>query len=575
MHDPFRLPVESVMKAFGSARVFWLVVILALGCAFLLSSQKLQPADDAYITFRHVNNLLEHWRPAWNLHGEPVLGATTPAFLLALAGFCKVLGLDQIDQAALYLNAVFHFLIVILSYLVAKDLVGRVLPAVLTALLVGLNAVNVFVFSQGFESAMFVLALVTGLYFVRIGCDRLSLLLASVAPLIRPEGILLTPLVWGYILVTRRFKKKLLLTYLPIPILWLVFSTAYYGSPIPHAIQAKKKFPSIYRPYTGEDVNLIGRLPEAASGAADLWHTQAGALLLTGSSSREFATTTQKVRRWIMLLGLPLVIVSSIVRPRGHIVYLLYAPLFLLLYGWIGHTRPWYFPSFVTFAIVLLFAGWVRAYDLFVSAVKHRTGKWLSRWKVTQTMYILLFTVFLTVNNYAVNRGQYDHFHRGLFFPPSPWGALWDLWEAQRYHHYRNAAGYVNAQRSEPGVALISEVGVFGYFYAGDIIDTVGLCSPEALAFYPPPAWDIRDDEGHFYTKANNFTPTNMVMTLKPAFVVNSRFYMFNLLRAGSPFIDAYEEIHRFGRVWGEPVLIYRRLEARKRNDAVSYESEE
>lgn len=78
------------------------------------------------------------------------------------------------------------------------------------------------------------------------------------------------------------------------------------------------------------------------------------------------------------------------------------------------------------------------------------------------------------------------------------------------------------------GVALTSEVGVFGYFYSGDVIDTVGLCSPESLAFFPPPDWDIHDDDGHPYTLGNTLTPTNMVTTLRPDFVVNSEFYIAN-----------------------------------------------
>ena len=145
MRDRLQRFARSVVQAFGSTKAFAVVVLLALGCAVFLGSQKLQPSDDAYITFRHVKNLVDHARPAWNLSGEPVLGTTTPAYGLTLACFCLVLGFDRIDQAALYLNVVFHFLTVVLTYLAAKDLFGRVLPAVLTALLIGLNAVNVFV----------------------------------------------------------------------------------------------------------------------------------------------------------------------------------------------------------------------------------------------------------------------------------------------------------------------------------------------------------------------------------------------------------------------------------------------
>lgn len=549
----------GVIRSFGSTPAFWVVVILALVCAVFLGSQKLQPCDDAHITFRHVKNLVEHGRLAWNLTGDPVLGSTSPAFVLALAGVCKVLGVGQIDQAALYLNAVFHFLMVIFTYLVGRDLIRRPLPAILLAALVGSNAINIFIASQGFESAMLGATLLATLYFVRLGRDRLSVVLASAAPLIRPEGILLTPLVWGYLVVTRRFRKQLLIPYFLIPLAWIAFSSAYYGSPIPHAIAAKKRFASIYRPYTGEDLNLVGRLPGVLSHAAGLWNQPAGDLMLTGSSSREFETTLQVIRRWIMLLGLPFAITAVCLRPDGRVLYLLYAPLFLLLYGWIGHTQAWYFPSFIAFSIVLLFSGWVWGVDLLLGKAEALTGRRISKWKTALPVTLVVFLAFITVNNYAVNRGEHDHRHRGLLFPPNPWGSLWDMWEIQRYHYYRQAAKLLNAQATPRAVVMISEVGVIGYYYEGEVFDTVGLCSPKALEFYPPPAWDIRDPEGKYYTRANNFTPTNMIMEIKPDFVVNSRFYLFNLLRAGSPFLEEYEETARFGRVWGEPILIYKR----------------
>jgi hypothetical protein len=50
-----------------------------------------------------------------------------------------------------------------------------------------------------------------------------------------------------------------------------------------------------------------------------------------------------------------------------------------------------------------------------------------------------------------------------------------------------------------------------------------------------------------------------MVRVLKPTYVVNARLYIRNLLRPGSPFLSEYEEVARLGRVWGEPVVIYRR----------------
>jgi hypothetical protein len=559
MRDRIRPAVQSVTAAFGSKLLLGLVVAIALACALLLASQKLQPSDDAYITFRHVRNLLEHGRPAWNLSGNPVLGTTSPAFGLALALFCKATCVEQVHHAALLFNAFLHFLIVVVAYLVAKDLIGRAFPAIFMALLAGLNSPSLYIFSQGFESALLVVTLLAALYSLRRGHDRISLVLTSLAPLVRPEGVLLWPIVWGYVLAKKRFKKGHLLTFLVIPAVWLAVSIPYYGSPIPHAVLAKKKFPLIYQPYAGPEVNLLERLPGVFAGTARLWDEPAGPLLLDGTSTYQTDSAINRCRKWIILAGLPLGLLALPKRKDARLLYWVYPFAFLLLYGWLGHTKPWYFPSFILFSLLLLFGGWVCGVDWICHTLGQRKAIRAPRPVLLHALSCMLCAVFLTANSYTVNRGQFRFREKSAVFPSNPWNQMWDLWEKQRFYAYREAAEYLNEITGESGVAMISEVGVFGYFYAGDVIDTVGLCSPEALPFYPPPPWDIRDSSGNDYTKANNFTPTQMVMTLKPDFVVNSRFYVANLLRPDSPFLEAYDEIARLRRVWGEPILVFGR----------------
>lgn len=486
-----------------------------------------------------------------------MLGSTSPAFMLGLALFCKVIGTEQINQASLWFNSLLHFIIVIFAYLIGLDLCRRTFPAICIAVLIGVCSVNVYMFSQGFEAAMLLAVLLAALYLVRMRCDRVAVLLASLAPLVRPEGILLSLLVWGCIAWHHRFKLRLLIWYFPIPIAWIVFSTSYYGSVWPHAIEAKRHFPAIYRPFTGGEVDLVARLPKTLPTAAYLWTTFAEPLTTAGITPIEFETTLRFLRRWFMLLGLPCAIVVVFATRGGPLVYLLYPPLFLLLYGWIGHTQMWYFPSLITFVTIILFFGWVRVIHVtstrFITRVHQRSI-------VSYIATTIVFLIFLPFGNYCINRGEYDYLDRGWFFPQHPAGKLWDLHEAQRHKHYATAAEFLNLRASLKDTAMISEVGVFGYYFKGEVIDSVGLCSPEALDFYPPPLWDVYDDQGKEYTKANNFTPTEMVLALKPDYLVNSRYYIMNLLHNDSTFLDDYREIHRFGRVWGEPLLIFERI---------------
>jgi Gpi18-like mannosyltransferase len=106
-----------------------------------------------------------------------------------------------------------------------KDLAKKEFLALLAAALVGFNSPNIFILSQGFESAMLVLVLLVSLYLLRRDHYIPTLVLAGLAPLVRPEGLLLTPLVWAYILITGVFKRSFSLPISPSP------SPRFYSRP--------------------------------------------------------------------------------------------------------------------------------------------------------------------------------------------------------------------------------------------------------------------------------------------------------------------------------------------------------
>ena len=229
---------------------------LGVAAGALVLSQGLQPCDDAYITFRHARNLVRQLRPAWNLEGPPVLGSTSPAFLFLLGALGLLFRTDRVPELALLVNAALLAAVTVLAYLVARDLTGRALPSLLAAAVVGFNSVNVSILSQGFEAGLLTAVLLAGLYLARTGRDFSAMLLASLTPLVRPEGLLLTPLVWGPILLARRFRPRLLGAYIALPLAWLVFASAYYGSPVPQSIRARAAVPSVFRPYSGGRIEL-------------------------------------------------------------------------------------------------------------------------------------------------------------------------------------------------------------------------------------------------------------------------------------------------------------------------------
>jgi hypothetical protein len=543
----------ALVREFGSARWLAAALLLAAASGAFVWSQGLQPCDDAYITFRHARNLARHGRPAWNLTGPPVLGSTSPAWTFLLGGAGALLRVDRVDQLALWANTLVQALVTIAAYLVARDLTGRPVAALLGAALVGFSSVNVFMLSLGFEAGLLVLVLLAGLYLVRTGRELPAVLAASVAPLVRSEGLLFSVLVWGVLLVRRRVRLRLLLAYAVVPAAWLAFSLPYYGSPVPQSIRARRASPSVFRPFAGGEVDLGARLVRLGPEVVRLVTHEAREYVFAGRQRAKDAPVRTTAATYA-LLGLPVLVAACVRRPDARIAYLLYAPLFLLLFAWIGWLEAWYFPSFVTFALLTLFHGCVSTIDLAFSLAERR-GASTSPW-LRGLSYAAAALLLASGSGYA-RRGEREE--KGPVYALDPRGPLFERSERERFNAYRRVAGILNRFSEPPQPVLISEVGVFGFFYRGDVIDTVGLCTPEALAFYPPPASDLRDETGRELSDSDNIAPTAMVLALKPAYVVNAAAYIRNLLRPGSPFLAEYAPVGRFGTAWGDELLVFER----------------
>jgi len=541
--------VARALPARPSRRVLGLAILLGAGSAVFLFSQGLQPSDDAYITFRHARNLALHGWPAWNLTGTPVLGSTSPAWLLVLGLLGAVIGPEQIEPIALAANACLSAGIVVLAFLIALDLIGRPWPALLAAALVGFNSVDVYVFSLGFEAALLVAVVLGCLYALRRDRALVALLLASLAPLVRPEGLLLTPIVVGVLLRRGRLTRRGIAAFALLPLAWLIASSVFYGSPVPHSIVAKQNFPRVYRPYADRSVDLVDRLPAIPAATARMWEQRAQPVLFQGRLSPGSWSLRDRAHWWLALLGL-VALAPALLRAGDRYVYALYPIGFLLLHGWLGTLAIWYLPSFVSLATLLLYAG--------AACLVERAGGRVGLGPVARgTLMLGACALFAAANQYTW-RGGGAETNRGLLAARDPRGATWEAWERERHAGYRAAALELN-ERGTGATALISEVGVFGYFYDGPVLDAVGLCSPEALSFYPPPRADLFDDEGQPFTTANNIVPTRMVEELAPGYVVNSLTYLEHLVRPGTSFSRDYDKIADVGRAWDRPIAVYGR----------------
>ena len=222
---------------------YWALIFLVATYLFINTAWV---SEDAFITFRVVDNLLAGHGPVYNL-GERVQVYTHPLwFFLLVAG--RALGLDLY-----YFSLGLSYVIFIASLGLFLALAQRrqvPLPLTLALLLLAsLSRAFIDYASSGLENGLLTLEYL--LFIGLLGSEALprrrkyfgALLLYGLAFLTRPDGIvLLTPALLPLLIQTVRGEKGWLslgfLALYPV-ILWEVFSLFYYGSPVPNTALAK------------------------------------------------------------------------------------------------------------------------------------------------------------------------------------------------------------------------------------------------------------------------------------------------------------------------------------------------
>src|SRR6185436_2567903 len=218
--------------------VLALALVLRSAIAVLLGPH---PFDDTFITFRYALNLAAGHGFVFNL-GERVLGTTTPLWALLLAGF-RVLG-APLPETALALSLLADAATAILMWRLLDRLgfpawVSLAGPLLFLAIFDALS-----ISRSGMEEPLFTTLVMATLYAVAAGRLAAAGCAAGLAALVRPEGLVLLPLLLlaGLLLPGRVPPwRRLLAVALAAAVLgvWAVFAVGYFGSPVPQSIVAK------------------------------------------------------------------------------------------------------------------------------------------------------------------------------------------------------------------------------------------------------------------------------------------------------------------------------------------------
>ncbi|MEW5873613.1 MAG: hypothetical protein AB1752_00350 [Candidatus Zixiibacteriota bacterium] len=380
-------------------------------------------ADDAFITFRYAANLAAGNGFAYNA-GEHVLGTTTPLFTLLLAAFAG-LGGDP-HTAALIVGCAASGLTAVVIAMYAESW-GFGDFALLPVIVYALHPRTLAFDMAGMETALFTMLIVFGLYLHHR--DRLiaAMVMAALAALTRPEGLLLLAILFAYGLRKKRESAlRGLLAAICLIGPWVVFAKQYFGSPIPNSIPAKLAL------YAGlRDVSI--------------WHSISFLLGLHNPLGIVLTGLAVGGGFWLHSTG------------RAGAVEAIWAAALILGLS-LAPTRPflWYpaaaYPILVMFACALAVAGLDR-----LKRHKAVPNAILRSAQVLVVTSLLLVNV-RTVNGYRFEQSALEEVHRAIGL-------------------------YLRENAAPADLVAAEDIGYLGYYSDCRILDRDGLVSPEAIAF--------------------------------------------------------------------------------------------
>jgi len=454
--------------------------------------------DDAYITFRYAQNLLQGGGLVYN-PGERVLGTTTPAYAMLLAGTGLLTGGAQANfpLLSLLINAVADGLTCYLLPRLGEKLGQR--GAGRAAALVWAIAPWSVTFAIGGLETSLAVALTTATFYLHLN-DRpvAAALCGSLALLTRPDCLIfLLPLALARLMEVLRTRQgrgvgvpvrsaEVLAVVAPLGA-WTLASFAFYGSPLPNSLLAKA---AAYRlgPLEG-----LGRLVQHYA-TPFLGHELFGP-------------------GWIWV-GLPLFsalfllgAVSSLRANRRAWPVLLYPGLYLVVFA---AANPLLFRWYLTPPLPVYFLG------IFLGVA--RIGADLK-----SRIPLVLLTSFALLTTAAAWTLRPDH-GPGRPAPRMAYIRLELL--------YEQAADFLEGLVQPGQVVASADIGALGFRTQAPILDLLGLISPQVQEYYPVPET--------MYV-INFAVAPEAVLRFRPDFVVLLEVYGRQGLLLDPRFLEAYQ----------------------------------
>jgi hypothetical protein len=490
---------------------------LLMGCflAVLAVAARVIPGprtiDDAFITFRYARNILSGAGFAFN-PGEHVMGTTTPFYTLLLALVALLFGGPSANfpVISLFINAIADAVTCIFLWKLGEKL-DKPMVGYAAGVLWAIAPFSVTFSIGGMETSLYVF-LLTASFLSHLEKRRTTTaLLGILAVLTRPDAVLLIGMLAldrliQWIKNDRERTISELIAFLAPAFVWVLFSSLYFGSPIPHSVQAKME---VYRlePYSA----LIRLLQHYAT---PFMENNWGGQISIGVGLIAYPT--------LFFIGS----MRAMRKNPGFWPFMVYPWIYLLVFS---IPNPlifrWYLtPPLPAYFLLILYG----LFDLLCSL-----GKLLQKIpnisisKLSTILPVVILFAFPILSSLSDWRLTPAHGNK----TPAP-----DMAYIQLELYYRQAAELLKPQ-IKPGERIAAgDVGVLGYYTNTQILDTVGLNSPESLKYYPEPADNY---------VINYAIPARLIGQEKPDWVVILEVYGRKTLLKDEAFKQNYSLIQK------------------------------